>query len=728
MTNYPELRAEHRAAIQSIQKTVARQVAHWISARNFSRSHVAGLVEIISDDAFVLRHFKFHKFQIPVAEAAILQHLEWRLTHDIPLLSLTSVPSGTRYYLHNGVLQFHGRDTDGRPLMLVNLARLKGGSVEDLRIFALFVFECARRILKSLNDYNDKREVDGGATQREVPFLAQVSIIVDLHDLAMHNMRFEAVPVILDLFQRHIPGMVATLYVLGYSWIYAGAWGIIKAALPAELATKLQFVDKSALAHCIAEMDSVAKHLGSDAVPYAFLEDRFFAEYGTTAELYVKERPHLVRAYEVLIGAVIQEDIVEDVVLAKTDAVVPSESDDDMIEEDDMIGGIVETANIGNGSKGSGHVVPSSSSSSNICRHEGSLDDDTSISPSKPIQATGAAHDLFHHDSTKCDGGMQQKSGVVCISNGDLANGSVKPDEEDTESEDLWYDAPEDEELSPDSRQPMFEKRRSSVVPAGRSASAPPQSSAGTGRTSGRKKSSTTASRALYTLISSSAEINKPPLLSLTTNGNVVTNQATSWLAPSNTKTARRRSSQSSSATPVIQVPSSSAVRDIHPHARSSLVTRPSNNRHLTDDDDWAIISPSANINRGIPRSSSSLSVDHARLDSGGNHNGHIIHLPINTHNAYNRPRRNSMNPIKSAASSDTSSPYDPSPPPPYAKVLGDYGQGSPGSPSKSGSGRMLRKDDESIVSVLSVSALTIFAMWVARRSVLSTLENLIVR
>ena len=72
--------------------------------------------------------------------------------------------------------------------MLVNLARLKGGSVEDLRIFALFIFECGRRMLKSLNDDNDKRPARAGEEEGPVPFLAQVSIVVDLYELGRQNM------------------------------------------------------------------------------------------------------------------------------------------------------------------------------------------------------------------------------------------------------------------------------------------------------------------------------------------------------------------------------------------------------------------------------------------------------------------------------------------------------------------------------------------------------------
>ena len=50
MTNYPELRVEHRLAVVSIQETLARRVSDWISSRNIPQSHTAGLIEIVADE------------------------------------------------------------------------------------------------------------------------------------------------------------------------------------------------------------------------------------------------------------------------------------------------------------------------------------------------------------------------------------------------------------------------------------------------------------------------------------------------------------------------------------------------------------------------------------------------------------------------------------------------------------------------------------------------------
>jgi hypothetical protein len=82
------------------------------------------LAELLSSAPFLHRFSLKNKHNHETTISSILAHIDWRLNASISTRSMSTVPREIREtYLDVGLFYFHGVDTAGRPLAILNMDR-----------------------------------------------------------------------------------------------------------------------------------------------------------------------------------------------------------------------------------------------------------------------------------------------------------------------------------------------------------------------------------------------------------------------------------------------------------------------------------------------------------------------------------------------------------------------------------------------------------------------------
>ncbi|KAI8588564.1 hypothetical protein BDZ88DRAFT_421438 [Geranomyces variabilis] len=272
---------EHERGVAALRTSLTATVAALRKDMDFSRRELHHLAEILVDDALLFRFYKKHKYQHKAAEQALLDHIDWRLQNDLPNLSTYSLTPKARQLSQDGLFYFWKTDLDGRPFAVVNLKHLvKGTDLEDLRMLFVVQMEVARRLVQEMNEESAARCTNANANANaNANLIVQISVICDLGGVGLGNVNYEMIPLFLDLFNKHFPQTLGTVYVLNYGWLHSGIWSIVKAALPADACRKLQFCNKQDLLTKFAAADLQDIHGGSDTGVFCFATSPIYTRF-----------------------------------------------------------------------------------------------------------------------------------------------------------------------------------------------------------------------------------------------------------------------------------------------------------------------------------------------------------------------------------------------------------------------------------------------------------------
>ncbi|KAJ3175169.1 hypothetical protein HDU87_006404 [Geranomyces variabilis] len=275
---------EHERGVAALRASLTATVAALRKDMDFSRRELHHLAEILVDDALLFRFYKKHKYQHKAAEQALLDHIDWRLQNDLPNLSTYSLTPKARQLSQDGLFYFWKTDLEGRPFAVVNLKHLaKGTDLEDLRMLFVVQMEVARRLVQEMNEESAAaaaRCANASANANaNANLIVQISVICDLGGVGLGNVNYEMIPLFLDLFNKHFPQTLGTVYVLNYGWLHSGIWSIVKAALPADACRKLQFCNKQDLLAKFAAADLQDIHGGTDTGRFCFATSPIYTRF-----------------------------------------------------------------------------------------------------------------------------------------------------------------------------------------------------------------------------------------------------------------------------------------------------------------------------------------------------------------------------------------------------------------------------------------------------------------
>ncbi|RKP28134.1 CRAL-TRIO domain-containing protein [Syncephalis pseudoplumigaleata] len=188
-------------------------------------------IEYIEDAATIFRHLKTARYDVTVARQNIRETLRWRRSMSVhrPGHWLH------RGLLHSGACRVIGRDPQGRQTLWLNLDALSRSeaSREEVRLFTVGMLEALRL------DTHVRFNKDGR--------LVQCVCVLDLAGVGVTSMDTELAPFVLDLLLNRFPSCFAAVYVLNYSWMYAGVWSLIKRLIPENSRGRVVFPSRSEL-------------------------------------------------------------------------------------------------------------------------------------------------------------------------------------------------------------------------------------------------------------------------------------------------------------------------------------------------------------------------------------------------------------------------------------------------------------------------------------------------
>ncbi|KAH6591828.1 hypothetical protein BASA50_004989 [Batrachochytrium salamandrivorans] len=272
---------QHGPAIAELQHFLLDSITTNRSSLNLSPHEMAHFAELILDKASLLRFFKKYKLSLASTQAALVVHIDWRLTHNLPQLCFETLSPRAIEYLQQGLFRFWKTDLKGMPVLHITpryfLPSVDGTELEDLRLCVIFVLEVCRRWIHSLNK-NDPSitpaSVAPAITSSTIstydsdpdPTHFQSTVVVDLKGFGMSNMNYELLPLFLEIFQKHFPQIIGHVLVLNYGWIHAGIWSIIKAGLTADATERLQFISSNELCNFIPTSHIPIEFGGSDSM------------------------------------------------------------------------------------------------------------------------------------------------------------------------------------------------------------------------------------------------------------------------------------------------------------------------------------------------------------------------------------------------------------------------------------------------------------------------------
>lgn len=100
------------------------------------------------------------------------------------------------------------------------------------------------------------------------------------------------IPLFHDLFSRHFPQTIHTVYVLNYSWLHAGIWSVIKTTLPASATKKLQFLTAEQLQEHIPPDNLPQSHGGTDPIPFSASTSPIYTTFAHPNYHFTSRRVH----------------------------------------------------------------------------------------------------------------------------------------------------------------------------------------------------------------------------------------------------------------------------------------------------------------------------------------------------------------------------------------------------------------------------------------------------
>nr|KAJ3421167.1 hypothetical protein HK105_004344 [Polyrhizophydium stewartii] len=264
-SDFRQLVAEHAATLDALQQFLVDSITQNRASLNLSPHELAHLAELVLDKACIARFFKKHKFNVAATQAALVAHIDWRLTHNLAQMCFETLSQRSVGYLQSGLVQFWRTDHRGMPVVQITprhfVPSSDGSEIEDLRQSVIFALEIMRRWIHSLNT-NDPSLTPASASsptdtecpplpasdlEPPQPTLFQVLIVLDVKGFGVSNMNYELLPLFVELFQKHFPQLVGQAIVLNYGWIHSGIWSVVRTGLTADATARLRFISNDEL-------------------------------------------------------------------------------------------------------------------------------------------------------------------------------------------------------------------------------------------------------------------------------------------------------------------------------------------------------------------------------------------------------------------------------------------------------------------------------------------------
>ncbi|KAI9469943.1 MAG: UV-endonuclease UvdE-domain-containing protein [Benjaminiella poitrasii] len=240
-----ELFKSNQHAIDNIQDAIQRELPNLIQEFQLNKSEIDDLNKFVEDKV-----------------------------DDISLSSLTE----HFFNYDEPFVYFHKTDKTYRPVLIIHLAYFSKYLIQqyDLSEFLtpliIFVLETARKLTWDMTKDRIKSNVEN-------PVISDILVFVDFKKAStLPTTDINLLKSFVSLLRRY-PGVVGTVNLLNFGWMYQGLWQMCKLVLSTDAKAKVNFPKLHALQDLVEQEDLLAEFGGKDMFKWTLHNDSYYQKY-----------------------------------------------------------------------------------------------------------------------------------------------------------------------------------------------------------------------------------------------------------------------------------------------------------------------------------------------------------------------------------------------------------------------------------------------------------------
>lgn len=214
--------------------------------------HPADIQNRVNDDKYLKRVLDHNEGDAKLALQMLIDILTWRKQIGANDLCESNI---NMEYIYEGSFFAHGRDIDGRLLLIFKCKQhVKGQKdFEELKRCVVFIFDKL------------EREEKGNL----------LTLFFDMDGTGIGNMDMEFTKFLINLFKLYYPYFLNYIIIFEMPWVLSAAFKVIKQLLPAKAVSKMKFLNKSTLNQYVSPDQALVCWGGRDDFQYRYEpEDR----------------------------------------------------------------------------------------------------------------------------------------------------------------------------------------------------------------------------------------------------------------------------------------------------------------------------------------------------------------------------------------------------------------------------------------------------------------------
>ncbi|XP_014481736.1 PREDICTED: motile sperm domain-containing protein 2-like [Dinoponera quadriceps] len=211
--------------------------------------HPADIARINTDD-WLKRFLEHHEYNMQEAFNMLWETCIWRRKIGANDINEDNVK---REYLEDGSFFSHGKDKDGKKLIIIK-SKLHFKGAKDFTELQRCIVYWFERL---------EREGNGN----------QISIFFDMAETGLSNLDMEFTKYLIGLFKSYYPYFLNYIIIFEMPWVLNAAFKIIKSWLPAKAIPKIKFVNKITLKEFVDPNDALKCWGGNNDYTFVFVPE-----------------------------------------------------------------------------------------------------------------------------------------------------------------------------------------------------------------------------------------------------------------------------------------------------------------------------------------------------------------------------------------------------------------------------------------------------------------------
>ncbi|CAO3699862.1 unnamed protein product [Rhizopus stolonifer] len=248
---------KQQETIENIKNTLKREITLLVEEYDLTEQDMHYLNEFIQDKVNLFRYLRKNNNNVDTCLSLLLDTIKWRIRHDVDRID----PSHFQH--QKKLVYFHKTDKLNRPIVIIHLSELSlddTDPTEQLTPLIIFVLESIRKLIYKMFRGDDP--------------VFETVLLVDFKDASSLPVDRNLFKSLLSLLRKY-PGMIGTVQLVHFSWVYQGLWQMCKLILSEEAKSKVNFPKEQELKDLIEPENLLKEFGGQDRLEWSENDDLF---------------------------------------------------------------------------------------------------------------------------------------------------------------------------------------------------------------------------------------------------------------------------------------------------------------------------------------------------------------------------------------------------------------------------------------------------------------------